>query len=191
MTAKPCKLNVTSVNSVCINMCCICVSMHVRVSDSVCVLPLTVADGYQTYAEGLPGAWSRPSIWKQFGSITSAIYATLFSFFFPPPTFPLAHIQSGLTHAHIFTEHAHFFLPLLLLYVLLLLHTLISATHSLDSLPARKLRQQSIPHFSTRHLGWLTPNSISCPLFFFPMENSCPYITLQSGSLLVLLFLSV
>lgn len=141
-------------------MCCICVSMHVWVNDSVRVLPLTVADGYQTYAEGLPGAWSRPSIWKQFGSITSAIYATLFS------AFPLVRIQSGLTHAHIFTEHARSLFLSFFFMCFFLSHTLIFATYSLGSFPARKLRQQSIPHFSTRHLGRLTPNSISCPPFF-------------------------
>ena len=54
---------------------------------------------------------------------------------------------------------------------------------------APKLRQRSIPLFSTRHQGWLTPNSISCP--FFSMENACPYITLLSGSLLALVCVSV
>lgn len=143
----------------CMSVCCVCVSVYPPSHTGWWVPDVSMLRGCLAPAP-------RPSIWKQLGTVTSAGYGTLrFSTrTHAPAPHPHTHIHSAL---NIFTEHAYSLFLFSSLLCCSLLHTLISYTHSLQS--AWKLRQRSIPHFSMRHQGWLTPNSISCP--FFPWKT--------------------
>lgn len=170
---------------VCMNVCCVCE----RACMCLSVYPRSHIGWWVPDVSTLRGCLAprlRPPIWKQLGTVTSACYGS-FSLCFSTCTH--VHTHPKCIHTHIFTEHARslvlsFFSPCCSFS-----YPFIAHTHYTRSLLESCVSTQhsTLFHASPR----MTDSKQHFLPFFFHGKNSCPYITLHSGSLLVLLFFSL